>query len=360
MDGAWWASEPAAARLAAEKPTALDACVKVFQSNRGGSGVMVGRRADTGFTVILSAAHVFLSTGPARVKTVAGQSYDAYVYDLDRQADVAILGAEIPPATAVVTAPVAEETPAAGTAVVKIGFPAHAQGRADIRKGPTRRPSPAFLFQADVPVRSGDSGGGVFTEDGELVSIVSGFVGDGGLMWGSGTKACQGLLLRHGWPSCIRRRRPAPPPQQPPPKPDRRADGGPPALPPELPGAAPPAAAPDLKAVLAEIAKLQDAVAAIQLKPGPPGPAGKPGLDGLPGPQGPPGKDGPPGLPGAAGPPGSPADPAQLAALSAELDRLRNQTYVAELLDEAGNVKQRVSFGAAQPLRLKLVPLPGK
>lgn len=113
----------------------------------------------------------------------------------------------------------------------------------------------------------------------------------------------------------------------------------------------------DLGPILEELANLRKEVAAIQLKPGPPGPPGKDGLDGLPGKPGRDGVAGPAGPPGKDGLPGRDVDASKLAALEAELDRLRNQRFIAELLDESGAVKQRVTFGPEQPLRLKLLPV---
>lgn len=161
----------------------------------------------------------------------------------------------------------------------------------------------------------------------------------------------------------IHRRQPPKPPTKGPPGPDDP-------LPPVTPRPAV-----DLGPILEELANLRKEIAAIQLKPGPPGLpgkdgvdglAGKPGRDGLAGPAGPPGIAGLPGkdgAPGLAGAPGRDVDASKLAALEAELDRLRNQRFIAELLDESGAVKQRVQFGPDQPLRLKLLPIkpsPGK
>lgn len=112
-----------------------------------------------------------------------------------------------------------------------------------------------------------------------------------------------------------------------------------------------------LKTVLAEITKLRQEVAAIQLKPGPAGEPGKPGRDGAPGKDGLPGSVGPAGPAGPPGAPGKDVDPATVAALQAELEKLRKTLYVAELYDEQGKLLQRVEFGAGVPLKIELVPV---
>jgi len=72
-----------------------------------------------------------------------------------------------------------------------------------------------------------------------------------------------------------------------------------------------------LKALLVEITKLRQEIAAIQLKPGPQGEPGKPGVDGKDGGVGPQGPTGP------AGPPGKDADRAELDRLKAEVAALK-------------------------------------
>ena len=328
------------AEASAAGPTVGDAAVKVSQGTFGGSGVMVGR-ADDGTVVVLSAAHVFRQTGPARVVTAGGQSFAATVHDLDRKTDVALLSAPIPWDVAVVCTPVADACPGPGADTLKVGFPAYAGGKADVRWGKVLSPRSGFLFNASLYVRSGDSGGPVFSGDGKLISIVSGYTG-GDVLWGSGTSALHAMVEKHGWACCIFGKRP-PKPQKPgkpggPAKPLPRPPPDPEILPPPNPR-------PDVGAILIEIELLRKEVAALKGVPGPKGDKGEPGAKGDAGPAGP------------AGLPGKDADAARLAELEAELEKLRRTKFIAELLNEKGEVKQRVEFGPTQPLRLKLVPV---
>ena len=318
---------------------------------------MIGRAANWN-VVIVSAAHVFGSTGPASV-SIGGTSYSARVFDLDRRTDVALLWADVPQSVPVVTTHVASIQPEPGTATIKIGFPSYAGGQADVRHGAVLSRRGGHLFNAALYVRPGDSGGGVFAADGSLVSIVSGYT-NGDVLWGSGTTAIVERLEAHGWGCAILKRlHPKPrgnPPGggQAPPAPKSPLPSPP--LPLPEPIALPSPDNPDLKKVLAEIALLREEVAKISKIPGPAGPAGPSGSSGTPGK---PGAAGPAGAAGLPGPPGKDADTAKIAALEAELERLR-RPLVAELLDEKGVVKQRVTFSPDQPLRLKLVPVPPK
>lgn len=346
----WWSTVPTSHDAQATSVTILDACVKVRQGSAGGSGVMVGRAQD-GRVAVLSAAHIFGTVGRASVALRDGTSHPAYVHALDRGADVALLSAQIPVNKPLVFTQVAAEQPTPGTMTIKIGFPAYAKGGANVRWGAAVPTRGGFLFNAALFVRPGDSGGGVFTEDGALVSIVSGYT-SGDTLWGTGTAALHRMVTKHGWASCILPkgrpllpRRPAPPPS-PGPGPGSKPSPGEP-FPKPLPG--PPGVEPP---------KPEPLPCPVQPGPaGPPGPVGPAGPAGPVGPVGPKGDRGEPGPLGPVGPPGPGLDTSRLDRLEQEVERLRRQVYLAELLDEQGVVKQRVQFGADQPLRLKLIPV---
>ena len=347
----WWAS--ATEDYIDSGTTIAEACVKVGQGSSGGSGVMIGR-GQGGTVAIVSAAHVFGSIGPARVKLRDGTSHVAYVHAIDRKTDVALLSAEI--ATQVVTVPIAPGQPIPGTTTIKIGFPAYAQGAVNVRRGPVVQTRGGHLFNAQLHVRSGDSGGGVFTEDGCLVSIVSGYTGNDTL-WGSGTPALHKMVEQHGWSSCIRRLLPKLRPGQPGPgQPPGPSKPMPLPKPPDAVQPLPLPPGPDLKSVMDELAKLREQITAIKPIPGPAGPAGEPGK---PGPAGV-GLPGPRGEMGSPGTPGKDADAARLAALETDLRKLFVVPFICELLDENGVVVQRVAFGPTTPLRIMKKPVEPK
>lgn len=329
---AWWAAQ----QTTSTDATILQTVVKVQQGNAGGSGVMVGRAANHE-VIVLSAAHIFRAIGHAQV-SIDGVSYPARVVHFDRKTDAALLTAKVPESKAVVTTLVAAEQPAAGTVTVKIGFPAYAKGQANVRWGPVVATRQAFLFNAQLYVRSGDSGGGVFTEDGRLVSIVSGYTSSDTL-WGTGTESLKQMLIVNGWDCAICKPRRDNAPKQP--RQDKPLPKPPGAEQPSKP--MPPAE--DLRKVLEEIAALRAEVAGIKPVPGPAGPKGDPGESGSAGPRGP------------TGSPGKDADLSRLRALEEELEKLRSRRFRAELLDEKGNLKQTVEFGPDKPLRIKLVPV---
>jgi len=106
--------------------------------------------------------------------------------------------------------------------------------------------------------------------------------------------------------------------------------------------------------LLAELKALRGELQAMRDRPLPQGEKGEPGERGARGERGP---IGPQGEEGPQGEAGKDADPSRLLFLEQEVARLRNTRLVAELLDEKGEVKQRVEFGPDKPLRLKLVPV---
>lgn len=156
---------------------------------------------------------------------------------------------------------------------------------------------------------SGDSGGGIFTEDGKLC----------GVLWGGngidGTAVDTSEVRRFLTQCCPGWARPAP----------WRPNPSQPIAAPSPP-AAPPVAQPQqpdgrIDVLITKIESLQATLAELRMRPpqaGPPGPPGKNGIDGQPGPAGPAGPQGPPGKDADGG-----SLRAEINSLRAELNQLR-------------------------------------
>lgn len=266
-------------------------------------------------------------------------------------------------------APLAEASPQPGEHITQIGFPYYiGAGQAPVRRkgrtiGFTGSWGAARILRiGGFRVDSGDSGSGVFNARGELA----------GLIWGyddqqPNTSNAVGAedIWRVVEPACrpwLRRPRPQQPrqPYYPPLEPDPPAIVQP--IPPSIPVIPYEEIAllgKKLDAQAERMVKLEQCLEKCKKEPGMPGKQGLPGEKGLPGP------------PGPAGPPGAKGESADVSSLVRQLEQLRVENnrlaleisllresrFVAELLDSAGVVKQRVEFGKGQPLRLKLIPV---
>ena len=322
----------------------------------GGSAVCV--YAADGVGVMLTARHIYLRHATTyKADTVIGfpdgrkfmatqATAHAYTNRDPQTTDLACLvfrySGKAPMAVEVATA-----SPPLGSPVWQIGFPAAERGRQDVREGRVIR-GPAGMVKADILIRSGNSGGGLFDNRGRLVGIT---VTSEGLYPHSqsvATETCRRFYEQTCLPLVGRR------PRQPQPVPPSLEPAAPPTMPPAVappstPPPAPDAAAATLALILARLERIEQA----KSQPGPPGPAGPPGKDGAngaPGPQGPGGPVGPP------GPAGRDADAAELAALKAELAALRARRIKVELIGPDGAVIKTDEFGADRPLRLQLIP----
>ena len=224
-----------------------------------------------------------------------------------------------------------------------------------------------WMLKCSTPISSGDSGGGLFTEKGRLVGVLSSF--DGG---DPGRRAnavavveVQRFVQSVCWPR-LRAPSPVPPastkpppavqPWQPP-APDR---GEPNPVPPQIPKTETPSTSPEVTLALAQIVEAQRQAAALQAQilarmerlesqraqpgeKGERGEAGARGLQGFPGERGlrgEPGGAGSAGARGETGPAGPPGKDADTASLKAEIDALKKE--VATLKATAQNIKERV------------------
>lgn len=203
---------------------------------------------------------------------------------------------------------VGRDDPPAGTHITIVGHP---RGVFMEPRAASIRPLNGMDMQpTNLAVAPGDSGSGIFTDDGTIVGVVSCRDSKPEVEWGNGLciktgnmyaflcqcygQSCPPLPPRYVQPPVYY------PPQQPAPKYVQ-----PPALP-----TAPSASVADIAAIREDITALKTLIAANAGKPGPVGPAG---------PSGPPGKD------GAAGPSGSAgvADATRLAAIEKDILELK-------------------------------------
>lgn len=355
-----------------------------------GSGVVVWQYGGVG--LVVTNKHV--APRPPRqgeaitVFFPSGRQYAAQWVAIDPKSDLACLAIAVGPEARPV---VFGAEPNKGEAVWQVGYPGG--------QGPNTRHGPyigmdswnqfgAWQSTYMLGVRGGDSGSGIFRADGSLCGLVWG----GDRAGGRSTSAVPlayvkqfaercaqqrcgrgGLRIGIGFGIFVQRQ---PRPQQPyyPPGPVLPPSQPPPGMPPTNPvvppdGGGNPVPPPNgntdvlaaIGAIGARLDSLQKQVLELKLTPGSPGPAGPKGQPGIAGPPGPAGQPGSPGAPGADGKtgPAGPQGTIDPAALKTLVDAAAaGQSYVCELLDESGNVIQRVTFGAGVPLKLKLKAVP--
>lgn len=155
-----------------EKPTIADTVCRITCGNAGGSGVVVSAKDGEG--VILTAKHVIDADRTARMVWVTlsdGRKVGAGVRSRHRSEDLAALTFTYSGADPI-KARVAEQPPAAGARIWKVGYPATAQGQLlDVRTGTCLQNGNELA--SDAFIRQGDSGGGLFIDSGELVGIAT-------------------------------------------------------------------------------------------------------------------------------------------------------------------------------------------
>lgn len=259
------------------------------QAWSGGSGTVIGR--DETRSYVLTCKHVAPRAGTVKViPRGAGEgTYGQWVAS-DPVADLALLSV---PLTSLPVAPVSDATVLhGGTGVFLIGrqFREVSGSIIDVTAQPGGE---RCMRLACVPI-SGDSGGGVFTANGQLVAVVS--ATDGRT---TGYAVSLGSVRTFLQKCCFLPQRPAqpqpwtPPPQSPvippPPPPDGRIDN-----------------------LVSIIDSLRRDIGELKARPAMPGPPGPPGPPGEPGPQGPAGRD------------------ADTAELRAELEALRGRVQQQE------------------------------
>lgn len=152
------------------------AVCRVYNEYRGsssvGSGTLIDKRADGQEGLVLTCAHLFREgTGRIIVEFSNGKRHLANLIDVDHQADLAALAIANPSAQSVV---VAEASLAQGK-FHACGYGPQGIYRCAVGSVTGQAASTGQMsLMIDDPVRSGDSGGGVFDQQGQLVAVVWG------------------------------------------------------------------------------------------------------------------------------------------------------------------------------------------
>ena len=140
--------------------------------NNLGSGTLIDKTADGHEGLVLTCAHLFSEgTGEVFVKFADGKSHGAKLIDLDKQADLALLAIANPagrPAEVILKM-------RANSRLHACGYGPRGVYRCAVgsQVGQAENSGQMSLLIGD-PVRSGDSGGGVFDEHGRLVAVIWG------------------------------------------------------------------------------------------------------------------------------------------------------------------------------------------
>ncbi len=157
-----------------------------------GSGTLVHTTDDRGEGLILTCAHLFREgTGELLVTFADGRSHGAKLVEIDHQADLAALAIARPAAEPVEIAPTVDR----GATLRACGFGPGGRYRCAVGPvvGQASDVGQVSLMIADG-VRSGDSGGGVFDEQGRLVAVIWGEAG--GVTYASSGAPLQSFLAR--------------------------------------------------------------------------------------------------------------------------------------------------------------------
>ena len=139
-----------------------------------GSGTLIDKTADGGEGLVLTCAHLFRDgVGTVLVRFADGQTHRAKLIAVDHQADLAALAIASPTGSPAAVAP---EQNTAGQ-FHACGYGPHGVYRCAVgpSAGEAVSEGQVSLLIADA-VRPGDSGGGVFDEQGQLVAVIWGTV----------------------------------------------------------------------------------------------------------------------------------------------------------------------------------------
>lgn len=149
---------------------------RTFTSNMGlGSGVLIRDN------YILTAAHVVANAKAIMVEFYGGEKIPAVTYRISKIADVAIIRLESAPSDARVAAIGNSDDVGVGDKVFVIGAPMGLtyslsagiiSGRHS-EKNPLRDDKILEFFQTDASINTGNSGGPMFNDKGEVIGIVS-------------------------------------------------------------------------------------------------------------------------------------------------------------------------------------------
>ena len=154
-----------------------------------GSGVLISKDGD-----VLTAAHLVQVADAVQVEFVDGTQVSATVVASEPAADLALLKLSWVPDGAVVAKLGESDAVRVGQQIFVIGAPyglSHtlSVGRISGRHLPGTLGGPLYLaelFQADVAIHRGNSGGPMFDLDGEVVGIVSHYLSESGAFEGVG------------------------------------------------------------------------------------------------------------------------------------------------------------------------------
>lgn len=351
----WWGVLIAVACLVtacavADEQTTIDASVRVDLPGSGGSGVAIAPH------LVATNSHVIEHRlrDDIRLTDVHGTACSATVVALDRQADVALLWCRDRRGPWVLLAP---RRPILGAPLRLLGWGPYrrlAVGRGVV-VGTWQRHS-VEVVECSVSSVPGDSGGGLFDEDGRLAALNWG--GDAATHYSASTPADYVRQVAEQWVvealpptrwqeySCLGGRCAVPtagsspgvaPPKWPvAPPPAVAAPSYPPAVAPAAPSVPVPSPTIDAGRIAAE---LLDRLATDERFRGPAGPAGPAGETG---PAGPSGRDGPAGPVGPRGPAGEVSDERLRAAIDAAIEE-RLPNLVAKTAEAVrGSVRVRV------------------
>jgi hypothetical protein len=340
-----------APRPPAQPGTIADTVARLRCGPGGGSCVAIAYDQTSGMTLFATAAHMVEGHPP--VAEIPNQATVTGAWlDVDSKADLALFMA---PTHAITTATVAAVPPQPGSTVWKAGYPAYNQCQLDVRAGTVQQAGEELWCNLDF--RPGDSGGGIFDQQGQLVGIVSAYntrqpsQGTGGSVG-----PIRRLIQRVRWPDCCLpwRRRSSPSPAIPP------SPGAPYAPPSTAPPSIspPPQTFPDRSeeliqkitslessisdfrtrgiATLQRIDKIEATLNALSSRPGASGVKGDIGERGPVGAAGQAGKDGQDGKPGRDG------ASVDMNALAALIEQKINAALAAQPKPSPGQPPQRV------------------
>lgn len=143
--------------------------------NRGlGSGIVITQ--DT----ILTAAHVVSKSVKIKVLFTDGSTIDASVVASDELTDIAVIKLSEPKADSVLATIADSDGVKVGQPVYVIGSPMGNVGSLStghVSRIATREaaqlPKPLMYVQTDASINSGNSGGGLFNADGQVIGVIS-------------------------------------------------------------------------------------------------------------------------------------------------------------------------------------------
>ncbi len=350
---------------------------RVYTPKGGGSGVCV--YAGNGEGVFLTARHLYnerfrsvqrMVNVKANITMKDGRVFQVHETVEHPKADLCAMffsySGQAPPYVGI-----DGNTPVQKTKVWKVGYPALPNRTAplDTRTGYINGMDRMGLAFTNY-IRPGDSGGGLFTEKGQLVGIL--IIAEGTMPYvGAKSQYVQGIAvpprtvydfahtvcfprLRGRGPNPGRMQ---PPPPQEPQTPAPRIDSPPVPTPPPNPQPGPsPDYGPILKDMLETNKKILDRIERLEAQkatPGPKGDKGDPGKDGKCGPAGPKGETGVPGAMGPQGPEGRAGPPGPKGEPGTPADNMRIIALEKELII----LKQRIETIQVQPeQRVRVVP----